>query len=247
MSRGQGLSVATRQRWWSPGVIKVLKDALFFVATLLPSFEPLTVGNLLRHRDQLSGVNILLKACFDVAIDIFDKEPPLVQQNARMVIQCAGPPIEFLSGNGECEISVYLLYNEIQHSIRELTPEMYLARLSVRQEPLSIFNMLWVRGKLQSWGVLSPELEGCLDFAIEEFAKEPFCIQDNAHMVVDCGGQVVTFASGNGQNIINIYNVRDGSIHYRIRTSGLWASTARFLGGNKDHTFSRASKYLEIE
>ncbi|XP_062996367.1 uncharacterized protein LOC134408152 [Elgaria multicarinata webbii] len=247
MTTGHAVGISNKQWWKPPDIMKILKDTLLYVATMLPSYEPLTVGNLLKHRDQLGGVNYMVQACFNLAIDVFNLEPHLVQQNARMVIQCDGPPIEFLSGNGDCEISVFLLYEKIHHNIRELTPEMYLARLSVRKEPLSINDLLRVRRKLKSWGVLSDELGGCLEFAVQEFAKEPSCVQTNAHMVVDCGGQVVTFVSGRGENDINVYDVREGTIHYRIKVSGPLTSAVRFFTGNKDHVHTPAGKLLQLE
>ncbi|XP_061453680.1 uncharacterized protein LOC133370825 [Rhineura floridana] len=241
------VAVTTKQWLKSSGIIKILKDALLQIATMLPSYEPLTVGNLLKHRDRLAGMNYLLQACFNFAIDVFSKEPLAVQQNAQMVIQCDGPPIEFRSGNGDCEISVYLLYEKIQYDIRERTAEMHLVRLSSRKEPLSVGDLLRVRSSLQSWGVLSEELGGCLVFAVQEFAKEPICVQDNAHMVVDCGGWVLKFASGSGENNINVYDVQEGIIHYRVRISGLWASTVRFFHGKKDHVYTRPGKPLQLE
>ncbi|KAL8219479.1 UNVERIFIED_CONTAM: hypothetical protein K2H54_025524 [Gekko kuhli] len=242
---GHESAVAIKHK--SHGVIRILRDFLQYAIILLSSYEPLTLGNLLRHRDRVSGVNYMLHACFSTAIDGFNQEPLSVQQNSKMVVQCDGQTVQFLSGSGDCEISVYLLRNDIRFDVRERTAEMYLARLSTRREPLSVHDLLRVKSELQSWGVLSEELRGCLEFAVQEYATEPLCVQDNADMVVDCGGQVVKFASGHQDNRINIYDAQDGTIHYRIRISGLWASAVRFFRGNKDHTQTRGMKRLQLE
>ncbi|KAJ6652576.1 hypothetical protein lerEdw1_011398 [Lerista edwardsae] len=247
MSPGQGVTVPTHS-WLKPhNVLQIVKEALLYVAALLPSDEPLTIGNLLKHRDRLAGVNYVLRACLDRAIDAFSEEPHSVQQNAKMVIHCDGQTIKFRSGHGECEISVYFLHEKIHYNVQEQTSEMYLARLSVRKEPLSLGDLLRVRHHLQAWGVLSQQLGGCLDFAVEEFAKEPFCVQDDARLVIDCDGQVLRFTSGSGKNDINVYDAQDGSLHYRIRSSGLWVGFARMFGGNKNHVQSGAKKFLQLE
>ncbi|XP_077192544.1 uncharacterized protein LOC143837022 [Paroedura picta] len=244
---GQDVAVPSQHKWAFRDVVRILRDFLQYVSVLMSFYEPLTLGNLLRHRDQLSGVNYMLQACFNEAIDKFSQEPLLVQQNSKMVIQCDGQTMQFLSGSGDCEISVYLLRNAIQFDVRERTAEMYLTRLSMHQEPLTVRDLLRVKRDLESWGLLSEGLRGCLEFAVQEYAKEPFCAQDNAQMVVDCGGQVVTFASGNQNNHINVYDAQDGAIHYRIRTSSFWVHTARFFRGNKGHTQTQGRKFLPLE
>lgn len=247
MTPGQEVTVPTNA-WLKPhNVLQMVKEALLYVAALLPSDELLTVDNLLKHRDRLAGMNYILRACFDRAIDDFSREPHSVQQNARMVIHCDGQAVKFRSGRGECRILVYFLHEEIHYNVQEQTSEMYLARLSVRKEPLSLGDLLRVRHRLQAWGVLSQQLGGCLDFVVDEFAKEPFCVQDDARLVIDCDGQVLRFTSGSGKNDINVYDSRDGSLHYQIRSSGLWVGFARFFGGNKNHVHSGANKFLQLE
>lgn len=237
-----------RNEWMKPqNVLQILKEALMYVAHLLPTEEPLTVGNLLKHRDRLGGVNYILRACFDQAIDAFSQEPHSVQQNAKMVIHCDGQTIKFRSGHGDCEILVYFLHEGIHYVVQERTSEMYLARQSVRKEPLSVGDLLRVRHRLHTWGILSRQLGSCLNFAVQEFAREPFCVQDDAHMVIECDGQVLRFTSGSGKNQINVYDARDGNIHYRMRTSGLWVGFTRFLGGNKNHVHSGENKFLQLE
>lgn len=244
---GHEVAVTNKHKWGPHGVVRILRDFLQYAIILLSSYEPLTLGNLLRHRDRLNGVNYMLQACFNEAIDGFCQEPLLVQENSKMVIQCDGQTVQFLSGSGDCEISVYVFRDAIQFDVRERTAEMYLARLATRQEPLSVHDLLRVKSDLRSWGVLSEELRGCLEFAVQEYAQEPLCVQNNADMVVDCGGQVVKLASGRQDNHINVYDVRDGTIHYRIKISGLWASTVRFFRGNKDHTQTRGVKLLQLQ
>ncbi|XP_065419170.1 uncharacterized protein LOC135974679 [Chrysemys picta bellii] len=220
------------------GVLRLLRDALLHIAALLSFREPLTIANLLRHRDRLQGLDegsYELRACLERAIEEFSKEPPAVQANARLSVQCAGRVLEFLSGQGDCEISVYLLHHRVWYSAEVRTAELYLARLAVRPEPLSVDELLRVRRRLQAWGALTEELRGCLDFAVQKFAEEPLCVQDDARMVVDCTGRALSFSAGAGGNQINVYDDRDGRVHYRIRASGLWAHTARFLNGNQPH------------
>ncbi|XP_048357412.1 uncharacterized protein LOC125435266 isoform X2 [Sphaerodactylus townsendi] len=95
------VAVTNKHKWTPHSVVKILRDLLHYVAVLLSSYEPLTLGNLLRHRDRLSGVNYLLQACFNEAIDGFCREPFSVQENSRMVIHCDGQTVQFFSGNGD--------------------------------------------------------------------------------------------------------------------------------------------------
>lgn len=241
------ISVTAKQWWTSQRVKEILKGILLYTLSMLSTYESLTIRNLVRHRDQLNGVSFTLQACFNVAIDHFGQEPLVVQQNAKMIIQCDGQAFEFLSGSGECEISVYLFREKIHYGIRELTAEIYLARLAAHQEPLNVGSLLRVKSNLQSWGVLSDKMQDCLEFGVQEFAKEPSCVQMNANMAVDCSGLVLKFVSGKGENELNVYDTRDGTIHFRVRSSGLWARSARFFQGNQDHTQINPKKLLQIE
>ncbi|EMP25755.1 hypothetical protein UY3_17171 [Chelonia mydas] len=191
------------------GVLSLLRDALFHVAALLSFQEPLTIANLLRHRDRLQGLDEAsyeLRECLERGVGEVQqaqaaRPPPAVQANAWLSVQCAGRALEFLSGQGDCKISVYLLHHRVRYSVEVRTAELYLARLAVRPELLSVDALL----------------------------------RDDARMVVDCAGRALSFSAGAGGNQINVYDDRDGRVHYRIRASGLWARTARFLNGNSPH------------
>nr|XP_048673958.1 uncharacterized protein LOC125621273 [Caretta caretta] len=238
LSAGDPTALMVRPPSLPQGVLSLLRDALFHVAALLSFQEPLTIANLLRHRDRLQGLDEAsyeLRECLERAVEEFSKEPPAVQANAWLSVQCAGRVLEFLSGQGDCKISVYLLHHRVRYSVEVRTAELYLARLAVHPEPLSVDALLRVQRRLQAWGVLTEELRGCLDFAVQKFTEEPLCVQDNARMVVDCAGRALSFSAGAGGNQINVYDDRDGRVHYRIQASGLWARTARFLNGNSPH------------
>lgn len=118
--------------------------------TLMPTWEPLTEWNLEKHRIQLAKDRPLLQACFTVAINGFRKEPMIVQQNARLLIQCQGLIMEFHTGKGHCEISVLALNEKIQYIIKELTAETYHARMLVRDEPWSTNDLLRVKHTLET-------------------------------------------------------------------------------------------------
>lgn len=200
--------------------------------TLLPTWEPLTEWNLERHRIWLAKDRPLLQACFTVAIHGFQKEPMVVQQNAQLLIQCEGLIMEFRTGKGHCEISVLSLNEKIQYIVKELTAETYHARMLIREEPWSTNDLLRVKHSLETWRILSETLKKCLQLTLEMFSMEPWCIQSNAYVLVDCGGHMVKFVSGDKENYVYVYSDGEG-VHYKVIPYNTWNQIARFFSGAK--------------
>ncbi|XP_039373002.1 uncharacterized protein LOC120392352 [Mauremys reevesii] len=90
-----------------------------------------------------------LKTCFDRAIWHFQKEPACVQENAKLVIQSSGRNLPFISGEGECEISVSYSNGKPVYTVHEPTGEVYLARLGTRPAPLSKPSLESAQNKLK--------------------------------------------------------------------------------------------------
>lgn len=200
--------------------------------TLMPTWESLTEWNLEKHRIQLAKDRPLLQACFTVAINGFRKEPIIVQQNARLLIQCEGLIKEFRMGKGHCEISVLALNEKIQYIVKELTVEMYHARMLVREEPWSTNDLLRVKHTLETWRILSETFRKCLQLTLEMFPMEPWCVQNNAYVLVDCGGNMVKFVSGNKENYVYVYSDDEG-VYYKVIPYSTWNQIARFFSGAK--------------
>ncbi|KAM6428640.1 uncharacterized protein PHA67_003330 isoform 1-T1 [Liasis olivaceus] len=235
----QAIAIRTAPWWKLPEVVKVLKDVLVIVATLIPYCEPLTERNLVKHRNQLGNDRLLLQTCFNVAINGFRKEPMAVQQNARLLIQCDGLSMEFLAGKGHCEISVLIFNGKIQYTVKELTAEMYYTRMLVREEPWSPDDLLRVKHTLKTWGILSEILRKCLQVTLQKFIMEPLKIQSDVYMLVDCGGHIVKFVSGKKGNYVYIHSDSEGTIYYQVSCQSLWTQVSRFWSGTKDDTLQQ--------
>lgn len=204
------------------------KAIAMVMETLMPSWKPLNEWNLKKHLIQLAKDRPLLQACFTVAINGFRKEPVIVQQNARLLIQCEGLTMEFHVGKGHCEILVLALNEKIQYNVKELTAETYHARMLIREEPWSTNDLLRVKRTLETWRILSETFKKCLQLTLEMFPREPWCIQNNAYVLVDCGGHMVKFVSGNKENYVYVYSDTEG-VHYKVIPYGTWNQIARFF------------------
>lgn len=201
-----------------------------YLSRLCSQSYPLTLGNLLKTRSKLrlwsSPGSTLPLACFDQAVKCFSMEPGAVKQDARMLVECEGQVVEFISGQGSCEISVFLSAdNAPKYDIQVKSWHVFLERLRAGIVPLNLENLKMVKDRLGSW---KEDLSHCFDVALLTFVKEPKCIQENAKLVVAAGGETVELASGKGENQITVLSSQDG-IQYRVSTRGWWELIARSL------------------
>ncbi|KAK9405899.1 hypothetical protein NXF25_004673 [Crotalus adamanteus] len=162
--------------------------------------------------------------CFDKAIKEFMSEPRILQENAKMILECNGTKKEFVSGKGENYIEVFWVDGQTHYQVRETNSQVYVARLGRQHLPLSLGSLLNVNQQLASREG-SEELRRCLNKTIEVFPKEPQAVQNDAVLEVSCGGSNVTFRSQAGKNEINVYEDH-GKIVFNVKSRG-WAWWAR--------------------
>ncbi|XP_075774399.1 uncharacterized protein LOC142825960 [Pelodiscus sinensis] len=179
---------------------------------------PLSLGTLQGVRAGLerSGeLGMELGACLDLALERFCHEPQCVQENARLRVQWEAGALEFVSGQGQCELSVSCRDGEPQYTVAGGTGTVYLAWLRSHPEPLSVAGLARVRDRLQRWGVLEEELGSCFALALQEFSQEPRCVQENTRLRLRWGGEELEFVSGQGQCKILVLHA-DGQPRYHI-------------------------------
>ncbi|KAG6922340.1 hypothetical protein G0U57_002810 [Chelydra serpentina] len=192
--------------------------------------EPLSVADLLRAQGRLEAQGKMtdnLRACLDLALQEFMREPPSIQDNAQMLIQCRGTVLEFKSGDGEHEIYTYYLNGEPRYDMKEPTMDVYLSRLRSHPERLSVENLLKVQNRLEAGGTMTELLRRCFELTLERFPKEPVCLQHNARLVISTVGTRMVFLSGRGENEINVYPDNMGIIQYVVKVPGWWTWVAR--------------------
>lgn len=165
--------------------------------------------------------------CFDKAINEFMSEPRILQENAKMILECNGTRKEFVSGKGENYIEVFWVDGQTRYRVREANSQVYVARLGRQPFPLSLGSLLNVYQQLASREG-SEELRRCLIKTIEEFPKEPQAVQNDAMLEVSCGGSNVAFRSEAGKNEINVYEDEHGKIVFNVKSRG-WAWWARLF------------------
>lgn len=165
--------------------------------------------------------------CFDKAIKEFMLEPRILQENAKMILECNGTRKEFVSGKGENYIEVFWVDGQTHYRVREANSQVYVARLGRQPLPLSLGSLLNVYQQLVSREG-SEELRRCLNKTIEEFPKEPQAVQNDAVLEVSCGGSNVTFRSEAGKNEINVYEDKHGKVVFNVKGKG-WAWWARLF------------------
>ncbi|XP_065419167.1 uncharacterized protein LOC135974678 [Chrysemys picta bellii] len=195
--------------------------------------EPLSVTDLARVRDRLGRWGALgeqLSGCFGEAISQFSREPPCVQENTRMMIRWDRGELQFLSGEGECQISVRCSDERPQYEVEQLPVHMYVARLRIHPEPLSADSLRRVLTKLGSYQEDTGTLRACISQALDQFVQEPRCVQENARLLIRWDGRELEFVSGHGQCEISVL-VADGEPQYHITE----------LGGDRPVTWSHAS------
>ncbi|XP_039373209.1 uncharacterized protein LOC120394628 [Mauremys reevesii] len=154
-----------------------------------------------------------LKTCFDCAIRGFRKEPACVQENAKLVIHCSRRNLPFISGKGECEISVSYSDGKPVYTVDEPTGEVYLARLGTCPAPLNVSSVVRARNKLESFGVMTQELRGCFEYALEALEEAPKRVQENALMLLDTTRGRMMFKSGKGEITITVFSMNGEFTH----------------------------------
>ncbi|KAL8212957.1 UNVERIFIED_CONTAM: hypothetical protein K2H54_059806 [Gekko kuhli] len=176
--------------------------------------EKLSVATLLEAQSQEPPQGAM-RNCLDEAVLKFSDEPGVLKKNARMVLQCNGTKREFLSGEGENDIEVVWISGKVEYLVHEASPEVRVARLGRRPLPLNLTTIIGVREDLETQGALE-ELQDCLDKVVQEFPREPMAVQNNAMLIVSCGTGL-SFISGEGQTMINVYREdnMDGDIQYQ--------------------------------
>lgn len=202
-----------------------------YFSRLCANAQPLSLGTLLSIRSHLHSWGSSRKgfsslACFDRAIEQFPMEPTVVQQDAEMLVECAGQVMKFISGQGSYKISVYFKHGDPEYDVQVSDWDIFMERLQTGVEPLTMENLWKVRDKLgiSKWG----ELRRCLDEVIRKFCKEPQCIQNNAKMMITTSNERIVLVAGKGENLITVsYNY--GMIEYQLAERGWWEMAARAL------------------
>ncbi|EMP25753.1 hypothetical protein UY3_17169 [Chelonia mydas] len=175
------------------------------LARLCSHPQPLSMETLQSVRDTLESRGVLdeeLRAGFERAWKEFPREPPCVQNNARMVIQGDETELTFLSGKGKCQIRIS--DNGACYEVKEPTAQVYLARLRSRPQKLSTKSLRDVRDALEKWELLDEDLRAGFERALEEFPREPRCVQRSARMVIQSDETELVFVSGQGECEITV-------------------------------------------
>lgn len=168
-----------------------------YLAKLQSQPQPLTMETLKAVRDKLESRELMdedLRYCFEAALEEFPQEPPCVQRNAEMVIKSNSTKLTFLSGKGECKITIS--DSGAGYKVKEPTARMYLARLHSRPQELSTQTLQGVQDALEKWKLPDKRLEACVKLALAEFRQEPPCVQDNARLVIQHKNKEIVFVSG---------------------------------------------------
>ncbi|EMP25758.1 hypothetical protein UY3_17174 [Chelonia mydas] len=188
------------------------------LARLRASPQALSMENLQGARDGLEQRGELgeeLGSCLDLALERFSREPRCVQENAMMLVQWGEEELVFISGQGQCEMSVLLVDGEPQYHITELGRDRPVTWSHTSPEPLSVADLARVQDRLGHWGALGEELSSCFGEAISQFSREPRCVQENARMGIRWERESLEFLSGEGECEISVC-YRDGRPQYDI-------------------------------
>ncbi|XP_061478101.1 uncharacterized protein LOC133382415 [Rhineura floridana] len=144
--------------------------------------------------------------CLNLALKQLSLEPLCIRNNTRLMIAADHTLIEWISGKGDCEITVFYIQGKPQCHVSVATWEQYLDRLCSQPQPLSLGNLLSTRSKLRSWTFSNKALSlACFDEAVKRFSMEPSSIKQDAQMLVECDGWVVKFISGQGVCEISVF------------------------------------------
>ncbi|XP_044307735.1 uncharacterized protein LOC123034451 [Varanus komodoensis] len=215
--------------WWQQSLVEVdrIRVGENITAPILVPPKNLTVAALLEAKMQEPHRGAM-RSCLDESIREFFLEPDMVKKNAWLILQCNGTRQEFLSGKGENHIQVLWLDGKARYVFDESNSGVHVARIGRHTLPLNLTSILGVLRDLSSHNG-SKELQNCLSWTLQEFAQEPASLQDNAKLVVSCGGRNLSFVSGEGQNEINVYTDHaEGEIQFQVKATG-WAWWSRLF------------------
>ncbi|KAG6922339.1 hypothetical protein G0U57_002809 [Chelydra serpentina] len=166
-------------------------------------------------------MNAELRRCFEQALAEFPREPPCVQNNVRMAIRHDHTKPVFVSGQGECEITVSEGDGEPCYEVKEPTVTVYRERLRAHPQRLSVENLESIRGRLESWEVMTTELRCCFDLVLREFPKEPECIQENPRMCLAWDERKLRLLSEDGDCEVSV-TCCNGKPSYEVKVKS-WA------------------------
>ncbi|XP_044281412.1 uncharacterized protein LOC123021072 [Varanus komodoensis] len=202
-----------------------------YLSRLCSGSQPLSLGNILSIRSHLhswgsSRPGFSSLACFDRAAERFSMEPEIIKRDAEMLVECAGKVVKFVSGQGNCKISVFFRQGEPEYLLQINNLDVAMERLRTGTEPLNLENLWKVRDMLDApeWRLI----RDCLDVAIDRFWQEPQCVQNNAKMLVFSGNKNILLISGKGENLITV-TCKYGKIVYKLSERGWWEVAARVL------------------
>ncbi|XP_043383761.1 uncharacterized protein LOC114022022 isoform X2 [Chelonia mydas] len=139
-----------------------------------------TNGKPHNHGQELTGDMDLARLCSQE----FPWEPWCVQNNAWMVFPGNKTELAFVSGQGECEITVSKGDREPCYEVKEPTVAVYRERLRTHPQRLSRGKLETNRDRLESWEVKTKELRRSTRSKQRKFPKEPECVRDNPRMRV---------------------------------------------------------------
>ncbi|XP_039373003.1 uncharacterized protein LOC120392353 [Mauremys reevesii] len=193
--------------------------ARVFLARLKSHPQKLSTETLQGVRDALEKWGLLdeeLGAGFEQALAEFPREPRCVQRNARMVIRHDRTELVFVSGQGECEITVSEGEREPCYEVKEPTVTVYQERLRSCPQRLSAGNLERIRDRLESWGVMTKELRRCFNLLLRKFPQEPECIRDNPRMCVAWDETKLRLVSEDGDCEVSV-TCCDGKPSYEVK------------------------------
>ncbi|XP_039374799.1 uncharacterized protein LOC120394627 [Mauremys reevesii] len=190
-----------------------------YLARLKSRPQKLSTKSLQGVRDALEKWGLLdeeLGAGFERALAEFPREPRCVQRNARMVIRHDCTELVFVSGQGECEITVSEGEREPCYEVKEPTVTVYQERLRSCPQRLSAGNLERIRNRLESWGVMTKELRRCFNLLLRKFPQEPECIRDNPRMCVAWDETKLQLVSEDGDCEVSV-TCCDGKPSYEVK------------------------------
>ncbi|KAH1183212.1 hypothetical protein KIL84_004704 [Mauremys mutica] len=193
--------------------------ARVYLARLKSRPQKLSTETLQGVRDALEKWGLLdeeLGACFERALAEFPREPRCVQRNARMVIRHDRTELVFVSGQGECEVTVSEGEREPCYEVKEPTVTVYQERLRSCPQRLSTGNLERIRDRLESWEVMTKELRCCFGLVLGEFPKEPECVRDNPRMCFIWDETKLQLVSEDGDCEVSV-TCCDGKPSYEVK------------------------------
>ncbi|XP_025050509.1 uncharacterized protein LOC112548570 [Alligator sinensis] len=202
-----------------------------YLARLLHQPQQLSIANLKDVKTRLEACSSLtkeLKICFEEALKEFPQEPECVRNNACLLIHGDGMKLRFISGEGECEITVST--GKPHYKVKEPTKDVFLERLFSRPQWLSKQNLQRIHNGLASWEGISTELRSCFDIFQEKFPNEPACIQEIPTMNMKWDGTRLQFLSDGDLTVTITW--QDGKPTYEVNTK-TWTMYRKILQCSK--------------